>query len=173
MSRKRGPVARAAIKRIAQDRRIPMGAAAHAYDCMSIKRKQKMTELTLHEKTREAQRRAREEVLEQHYFDQAQPFFPLGFSIGYRNPGHWDVIAREPPGRITAMLEASPGSSTSARDGDRVRVFRIRGGPGQVYVYDERWNPHKKIKPDLEFKSVMGAMLWICEELMQEPQEVT
>lgn len=129
-------------------------------------------DLTLKEKIGFAEQRAREIEAEKHFYDQAQPFFPLGFSVGYRNPGHWDVFAKRCPGRASAWLASHPGGQTSETDKDRERAFRIRGEPGEVTVYDERWNPHRE--PDeprpLKFKSVLGAMLWICEELMQEPR---
>lgn len=104
------------------------------------------------------------------YYDDAQPFYPLGFSVVHRNPGHWDIFSRECPGRVSAFLEANPGSYTSARDGDRERAFRIRGEPDAVIVYDERWNPHKPHPRDeLSFATVAHAMAWIAAELMGEP----
>lgn len=129
-----------------------------------------MSDLTLDEKTNGAVMRAREIVAEKHFYDAAQPYFPLGFSVIHRNTGHWDVIARECPGRATAWRSAHPDGFTSARDGERARAFRIRGEPGQVVLYDERWNPHRERGGEpLIFRSVTGAMLWIVEELMQEP----
>jgi hypothetical protein len=131
-----------------------------------------MSDLTLEEKSSFAAERAREIAAEKHFFDKAQPFFPLGFSVGYRNPGHWDVYAEQVPGKASAWKFAHPAGQTSARDGGGERAFCIRGEPGKVYVRDERWNPHKPHpRKDAipEFRSVMGAMLWIMEELMQEP----
>jgi hypothetical protein len=129
-----------------------------------------MTELTLDEKLGSAQRRASEEEAELHFFDKAQPFYPLGFSVGYRNRGHWDVYAKQTPGKASAWQAANPGGTTSARDGGSERAFRIRGEPGNVVVFDERWNPHRPHPRGLvQFRSVMAAMLWIAEELMQEP----
>ncbi|WP_125459233.1 hypothetical protein [Bradyrhizobium elkanii] len=116
-----------------------------------------------------AEARARQLTAEKHFFDQAQPFFPLGFSIGYRNPGHWDVYAKQCPGYASAWQAAHPEGSTSATDGDRERAFRIRGVPGDVVVYDERWNPHRPKPSEIRFRSITAAMIWICEELMQEP----
>jgi hypothetical protein len=46
-----GEIRRAVIRRIANDRRIPIGAAANAYTCMSIVRKQQLCD-------REAKRQA-------------------------------------------------------------------------------------------------------------------
>lgn len=130
-----------------------------------------MSDLTLNEKVGFAEHRARQTTLEKHYFDQAQPFFPLGFSIGYRNPGHWDVYAERCPGEVRAFLETSPGNQTSGKDGGRERAFRIRGEPGNVVVMDERWDPHRPHpRGTMTFRSVMAAMVWICEELMQEPK---
>lgn len=104
--------------------------------------------------------------IQKRHFDAAQPYKPRHFSIGYRNPGHFDVYARDTPGRIAAWLAENPGSSTTARDDDRTRVFRIRGGPGDVVVYDERWNPHKPHpRPDVRFATVAEAVVWISEEL--------
>lgn len=131
-----------------------------------------MTELTLDEKARYAQTRAREKEAEKHFFDAAQPFFPLGFAVHYRNPGHWDVIAEQCPGRASAWKFAHPDGMTTDRDGGRERAFCIRGEPGNVYVRDERWDPHRPHpRESLQFRSVTGAMLWIMEELMAEPKE--
>lgn len=130
-----------------------------------------MSDFTLEEKISAAETRAREKEAEKHFFDAAQPHYPLGFSIVNRNAGHWDVIARECPGRASAWHAANPEGRTSAKDGERERAFRIRGEPGNVIVYDHRWNPHRSHpRETLRFRSVMAAMVWICEELMQEPQ---
>src|SRR6185437_9255914 len=129
-----------------------------------------MSELTLEEKTRGAEARAREKTAEIHFFDKAQPFFPLGFSVGWRNPGHWDIYANSCPGKASAWKHAHPDGSTSEQDGDRERAFRIRGEPGKVIVMDERWNPHNPHpRENLKFRSVWAAMMWIVEEMMQEP----
>lgn len=129
-----------------------------------------MSELTLNEKMSAASYRAREIAAEKHFFDAAQPFFPLGFSVSYRNPGHWDIYAQRCPGKASAFLSISPGNQTTDRDDARERAFCIRGEPGEVYVRDERWNPHRPFpREPLRFRSVTGAMLWIVEELMQEP----
>jgi hypothetical protein len=127
---------------------------------------------TLDEKISYAEQRAREQEAEKHFFDQAQPFFPLGFSVGYRNPGHWDIYAQACPGKVSAWLHANPEGRTSAQDGGRERAFRIRGEPGNVVVFDERWNPHRPHPREaIQFRSVIGAMLWIVEELMAEPAD--
>lgn len=131
-------------------------------------------DLTLEEKTSYAEARAREKVAEKHYFDQNAPHFPLGFGVTYRNPGHWDVFAKQHPGKATAFMAATPGNYTSAKDGQNERAFRIRGEPGNVQVIDERWNPHKPHPREwMTFRSVSAAMLWIAEELMQEPKPKT
>lgn len=128
-------------------------------------------ELTLDEKTSYAVTRAREIAAEKHFYESNQPFFPLGFSVGYRNPGHWDVRARRCPGRASAWRHAHPDGFTSDRDEGQERAFRIRGEPGDVTVFDERWNPTRERGGEpMRFWSVMAAMLWICEELMQEPR---
>ncbi len=131
-----------------------------------------MSDLTLEEKMRGATGRAAEKAAEQHFFDLNQPHFPLGFTVGYRNPGHWDIYARACPGRRAAFLAANPGGQTTITDHSIERAFRIRGEAGDVVVFDERWNPHRDRSSDSSsprFRSVMGAMLWIMEELMQEP----
>lgn len=126
--------------------------------------------LTLEEQMNGAETRARERTAEKHFFDQAQPFFPFGFSIGRRNAGHWDVYAKQCPGYASAWQAAHPEGSTSANDGDRERAFRIRGEPGDVQVIDERWNPNNPHPREwMKFRSITAAMVWICEELMQEP----
>lgn len=130
-------------------------------------------DLTLDEKIGCAEHRAREKEAEKHFFDAAQPFYPLGFSIGYRNPGHWDIYAKQCPGKASAWLKANPGGRTSATDHQSERAFRIRGEPGNVVVFDERWNPRNPHpRQELTFRSVMAAMVWICEELMIEPPAV-
>lgn len=129
-----------------------------------------MDDLTIEEKVGYAQERAREIEAEKHFFDLAQPFSPCGFSVNYRNTGHWDVYARQVPGRVAAWNYAHPNGRTTREDGGKERAFRIRGEAGDVIVLDERWNPHKPHpRESLHFRSVLGAMLWIVEELMQEP----
>jgi hypothetical protein len=139
-----------------------------------------MSELTADERMRFAAMRAREEAAELAMWDKHQPFFPLGFSIGYRNPGHWDIFADQVPGKDDAWLMAhGEGASINGRTVDKVdpdrpsrgreRAFRIRGEPGAVWVADERWNPRRERGKSLDFRSVTAAMLWIIEELMQEP----
>lgn len=130
-----------------------------------------MTDLTLEEKTDYAVHRAKMTEAEKHFYDKAQPFFPLGFSVGYRNPGHWDVFAARCPGHVSAFYAASnPGAFTSDKDGGSERAFRIRGELGNVVVLDERWNPHKPHpRASMTFRTVSAAMLWIAEELMAEP----
>jgi hypothetical protein len=131
----------------------------------------RMSDFTLEEKQEFAATRAKEKAAEVHFFDAAQPFFPLGFSVGYRNPGHWDIFASQCPGKVQAFLSVDPvGRYTDAKDGGRERAFRVRGNPGDVVVFDERWDPHRPHpREPLKFRSVLGAMLWIVEELMREP----
>lgn len=130
-----------------------------------------MNELTLEEKSRFAAHRAVEKEAERHFFDEGQPHFPLGFSIYYRNPGHWDISAKRAPGRPEAFMHANPGGFTSEQDPGHERAFCIRGEPGNVFVRDERWDPHRPHpREPMRFRSVMAAMVWICEELMQEPE---
>jgi hypothetical protein len=131
-----------------------------------------MSDLTLEEKMSYARDRAAQEAAEKHFYDENQPFFPLGFSIHYRNPGHWDISAQQCPGKVSAFLSLNEANRTSGRDGQAERAFRIRGEPGNVVVFDQRWNPHRDSEHDNppRFKSVLGAMMWICEELMQEPK---
>ncbi len=130
-----------------------------------------MDDLTQDEKAHFAQTRAREGEAEKRFFNEAQPFFPLGFSVVYRDKGHWDVFAEQTPGKVKAWKFANPDGCTSATDGGRERAFRIRGEPGNVSVLDERWNPHcPHPRPPLTFRSVLGAMLYIAEEQMQEPK---
>lgn len=127
-----------------------------------------MSNLTIDEKTSFAADHARRLEAEKHFFDAAQPFYPYGFSIFYRNPGHWDISAQQTPGKVRALEYA--GGSTTARDGGQERAFRIRGEPGKVVVLDERWDPHRPHPRDeIKFRSVMAAVMWIAEELMQEP----
>lgn len=68
-----------------------------------------------------------------------------GFSVSYRNPGHWDVHTY------------------------KGRAFTIRGEPGGVVVRDQREFP-LQLSPH-NFKTVGAAMNWIADELMHE--EVT
>ena len=129
-----------------------------------------MNDLSIDEKAAYAAHRAKEVAAEKHFYDLHRPHFPLGFSVGYRNPGHWDVYAQRAHGRPEAFMYANPGGFTSDKDPSRERAFAIRGEPGRVIVRDERWNPHRKFGDVFPpFRSVMAAMLWIMEELMQEP----
>lgn len=126
--------------------------------------------LTLREKLNGAVNRAKMQTAELHFWEKNQPFYPLRFSVHYRNPGHWDVYAPSCPGEVSAWKEAhGPGSSTTARDGETERAFRIRGEPGKVLVTDERWDPTRKERGWITFRSIYGAMAYIVEELMQEP----
>jgi hypothetical protein len=145
-----------------------MTIRAKQYDPPFAIRRPTMADLTLEEKMNCAERRAAEVAAEKHFYDTNQPFFPLGFSVIYRNPGHWDVIAKQCPGYASAWKAAHPDGMTSAKDSERERAFRIRGEAGDVIVLDERWNPHRTDHKPMHFRSVLGAMLWICEELMQE-----
>lgn len=118
-----------------------------------------MSDLTVEEKMSYEAQRAREIEAEKHFYDAAQPFFPLGFSVGYRNPGHWDIVAKRCPGKASAFNAAHPNGFTSDRDDARERAFRIRGEPGDVVIYDERWNPHRERGGEpMRFKTVSGAM---------------
>jgi hypothetical protein len=131
-----------------------------------------MTDLSLDEKIDGAVDRAKLREAEKHFFDAAQPFFPLGFSVGWRNPGHWDVFAQSCPGEASAWKYAHPEGRTSLKDGQSERAFRIRGEVPDVVVIDERWDPHRPHpRETLKFRSVLGAMLWITEELMREPSK--
>lgn len=126
--------------------------------------------LTLEEKLSFAEARAREEVAEKHFFDLNKDWQPLGFSIGYRNPGHWDVYADQRPGKVQAWNTVNTQGWTSARDGGRERAFYIRGIPGEVIVRDERWDPYRPFPRDsLTFTSVSQAMVYIESKLMGEP----
>jgi hypothetical protein len=130
-----------------------------------------VNDLTLDEKTSYAANRATQIEADKHFYDAAQPFYPFGFSVGYRNPGHWDIYAEQCPGKASAWNHANPGGFTTAKDGGRERAFCIRGEPGNVVVRDERWNPHRphpRNEP-MMFRTVSAAMFWIADELMQEP----
>ncbi len=65
------------------------------------------------------------------------------FTLYRRNPYHWDV-------------------NTSL-----TRLFRIRGQPGNVILYDER---PESPEPVRTFRSIQTCMSYICDELMGEPQ---
>lgn len=68
----------------------------------------------------------------------------LGFSVFRRNPGHWDVTSKE-----------------------HGRLFRLRGGPSQWDVIDERRGKGKN-STMLRFREQSAAMAYICAELMHE-----
>ncbi len=91
-------------------------------------------------------------VVEGEHCCEVTPPAPTGFSVGWRNPGHWDIV-------------------TTRRGG---RAFRIRGEPGAVTVLDERTMDHLPPHPrePRRFRSVALAMAWCAEELMHEPAEV-
>lgn len=129
-----------------------------------------MSDLTLDQKTDYASNRAIQLEAEKHFFAENADFRPLGFSVGYRNPGHWDIYAEQRPGKASAWNHANPNGFTTAQDGGRERAFCIRGEPGDVYLRDERWDPNRPFpREPMKFRSVMGAMVYIMEELMQEP----
>lgn len=67
-----------------------------------------------------------------------------GFSVYRRNYGHWDVSSR-----------------------GQGRLFRVRGGPGQWVVIDERKGKGANSSM-LAFKDQSAAMAYICAELMHE-----
>jgi hypothetical protein len=67
-----------------------------------------------------------------------------GFSVYRRNLGHWDVSSRE-----------------------HGRLFRLRGGPGQWDVIDERVGKGQN-STLMSFKEQSAAMAYICAELMHE-----
>ena len=74
---------------------------------------------------------------------------PCSFSVSYRNPGHWDVTTRYG------------------------RAFRIRGKAPGVLVLDERTDadrPHPR--EATQFRTVMLALAWCADELMQETPNV-
>lgn len=73
--------------------------------------------------------------------DVATPFG--NFTVVKRNYGHWDI--------------------TTAQYG---RIFRIRGGPGDYWVADER--PQEQRRQTQHFKTVGLCMAYICDELMYE-----
>lgn len=64
------------------------------------------------------------------------------FSVGYRNPGHWDISS------------------------DGGRWFRIRGYAGAVTVFDERKDDRPHPREPMRFRSVATAMAWITDEIM-------
>lgn len=67
--------------------------------------------------------------------------YPASFCVRWRNYGHWDITT------------------------NRGRAFRVRGGPGDWTVFDERTLPG----PDaMTFKEQGAAMAYICAEMMHE-----
>lgn len=114
---------------------------------------------------------ARLKEAEKHFFEQAQPFFPKGFSVGYRGDGcHWDVYAEQTPGRVSAIKAAYPEGQASGHDGGSERAFAIRGKVGAIVIRDERWDPTRPRPRDhITVPSVAMAMAWIVEELMRLP----
>lgn len=65
------------------------------------------------------------------------------FGVYRRNFGHWDIV------------------------GNEGRLFRLRGGPGEWDVIDERVGKgqNSTLRP---FKEQSAAMTYICSELMHE-----
>lgn len=75
---------------------------------------------------------------------------PIGFTVIYRNPGHWDVATKYG------------------------RAFRIRGEPGAVKVADERVDDDRPFPRGwLLFRTVGTALAWCADELMCPAQEVS
>jgi len=75
----------------------------------------------------------------------------MGFSVSYRNTGHWDIY---------------PSSGR--------RMYRIRGEKGNFIVMDERdypalgEEPREWGKNTDGFATITAAMAFICGELMEE-----
>lgn len=65
------------------------------------------------------------------------------FCISRRNFGHWDIVSKEG------------------------RLFRLRGGPSQWDVIDERVGKGQN-STSVPFKEQSAAMAYICAELMHE-----
>jgi len=65
-----------------------------------------------------------------------------GFSVIYRNFGHWDIT-----------------------QGSNGRLFRIRGAPGKYAVSDERKGQNAAW---VYFSTLPVAMAYICDKLMFE-----
>ncbi len=66
-----------------------------------------------------------------------------GFSVNYRNPGHWDIYS------------------------ERSRDFRIRGQYGNVSLLDERDDPTRPHpREHLTFKTVTAAMAYVADLYM-------
>jgi hypothetical protein len=130
-----------------------------------------MSDLTVDEKMKFAQLRAAEKAAEIHFFNLYKPdHFPMGFSVFRRDAGHYDITAAKCPGSVEAFYANNPEGRTSATEPMRERAFCIRGSVGKVFVRDERWDPTRPHpRESLTFKTVTMAMLWITEELMQEP----
>ena len=66
-----------------------------------------------------------------------------GFKFARRNLGHWDVVSAEG------------------------RLFRLRGGPGQWDLIDERIGKGQN-STMMAFKEQSAAATYICAELMHE-----
>lgn len=130
-----------------------------------------MSDLTVDEKMQSAAMDARQIEAEKHFFNASQPHICRWFSVQKRNENHWDVAAPQAMGYASAWMASHlTGSSTSAKDGDTERAFRIRGEPGNVVVFDERWDPHRPHpRESMRFRSIAMAMAWIADELMAEP----
>ena len=67
-----------------------------------------------------------------------------GFSVYRRNYGHWDISSKE-----------------------HGRLFRLRGGPSQWDVIDERQGKGQNSSM-ITFRDQSAAMSYICAELMFE-----
>lgn len=68
-----------------------------------------------------------------------------GFSVIRRNYGHWDIVSKE-----------------------YGRLFRLRGGPGEWDVIDERQGKGQNSTLLPPFRDQSAAMAYICSELMHE-----
>ncbi len=70
------------------------------------------------------------------------PWCPGQFSVGQRNPGHWDIYSRRRPGYVQWFYAKYPDRvAHPMAEHLQERAFRIRGEPGRVVVYDERGPP--------------------------------
>lgn len=66
-----------------------------------------------------------------------------GFSVVWRNYGHWDIVSNKAG-----------------------RLFRLRGGPSEWIILDERSVEERKER--MVFKEQSAAMSYVCAELMHE-----
>lgn len=110
----------------------------------------------------------RDEQLSRATLYEPGPFVPGSYSVGRRDTYHFDIFAPRRPGYVIWYYQQNPGGiAYPMKDGASERAFAVRGDPGDIYIWDERWNPAiPRPRESIHFPSVESAMAWISATLL-------